>query len=159
MVPRRDWPPRIILKISLEHQPLIVETGPFWVVPPWMAGQERGWITAEYNMLPGSTSPRKRRDRGKVDEAVQKILRDCQTESWIVPRIEEEEEATLFDEEEPEEESDEAAEDDTLLRIWVDENLPHPKVDGPWTLDRARAWIARSFTGADGRPASPATAP
>jgi ribonuclease PH len=33
-------------------------------VPPWMAGQQRGWITAEYNMLPGSTSPRKRRDRG-----------------------------------------------------------------------------------------------
>ena len=29
-----------------------------------MAGQGKGWITAEYNMLPGSTSPRKRRDRG-----------------------------------------------------------------------------------------------
>ncbi len=33
-------------------------------VPPWMAGQGRGWITAEYNMLPGSTDPRKRRERG-----------------------------------------------------------------------------------------------
>ncbi len=32
-------------------------------VPPWLAGKNRGWITAEYNMLPGSTSPRKRRDR------------------------------------------------------------------------------------------------
>jgi ribonuclease PH len=33
-------------------------------VPPWMAGQGRGWLTAEYNMLPGSTRPRKRRERG-----------------------------------------------------------------------------------------------
>ena len=33
-------------------------------VPPWMVGQQRGWVTAEYGMLPGSTCPRKRRDRG-----------------------------------------------------------------------------------------------
>lgn len=33
-------------------------------VPPWMGAQPRGWITAEYSMLPGSTSPRKRRERG-----------------------------------------------------------------------------------------------
>ena len=33
-------------------------------VPAWMAGRGRGWITAEYSMLPGSTRPRKRRDRG-----------------------------------------------------------------------------------------------
>ncbi len=33
-------------------------------VPAWMAGQGRGWITAEYAMLPGSTRPRKRRERG-----------------------------------------------------------------------------------------------
>ncbi len=32
-------------------------------------------------------------------------------------------------------------EDDTLLRLWVAERLPHPKVDGEWTLERARAWI------------------
>ena len=32
-------------------------------VPNWMAGQGRGWLTAEYSMLPGSTSPRKRRER------------------------------------------------------------------------------------------------
>jgi transposase len=41
-------------------------------------------------------SPRTRyRDRAKVAEAVEKILRDCQVESWILPRIEEEEEATF----------------------------------------------------------------
>lgn len=44
-------------------------------VPPWMAGSEKGWITAEYNMLPGSTSPRKRRDRDKVDGRTTEIQR------------------------------------------------------------------------------------
>jgi ribonuclease PH len=33
-------------------------------VPPWLEGSGKGWVTAEYNMLPGSTSPRKARDRG-----------------------------------------------------------------------------------------------
>ncbi|MEM9412658.1 MAG: ribonuclease PH, partial [Planctomycetota bacterium] len=33
------------------------------------------WITAEYNMLPGSTSPRKRRDRSKVDGRTTEIQR------------------------------------------------------------------------------------
>ena len=37
---------------------------------------------------------------------------------------------------------DEADEDETLLRIWVAEQLAHPKVNGGWTLDRARAWLA-----------------
>jgi ribonuclease PH len=34
-----------------------------------MAGRGKGWLTAEYSMLPSSTSPRKERDsgRGKVD--------------------------------------------------------------------------------------------
>ena len=37
-------------------------------VPPFLAGKGKGWLTAEYAMLPGSTSPRKARDRaGKVD--------------------------------------------------------------------------------------------
>ena len=43
--------------------------------PPWLAGQGKGWITAEYNMLPGSTSPRKRRDREKVDGRTTEIQR------------------------------------------------------------------------------------
>ncbi len=37
---------------------------------------------------------------------------------------------------------DEADEDETLLRIWVGEQLAHPKVRGEWTLERARAWVA-----------------
>jgi ribonuclease PH len=44
-------------------------------VPPWMAGKGRGWVTAEYGMLPGSTSPRKRRDVGKVDGRTTEIQR------------------------------------------------------------------------------------
>lgn len=45
-------------------------------VPPWMAGKGRGWVTAEYAMLPGSTSPRKQRDRGaKIDGRSTEIQR------------------------------------------------------------------------------------
>lgn len=44
-------------------------------VPPWMAGKGRGWITAEYNMLPSSTSPRKRREREKLDGRTTEIQR------------------------------------------------------------------------------------
>ena len=32
-----------------------------------LTGTGRGWITAEYSMLPGSTATRKKRDRGKTD--------------------------------------------------------------------------------------------
>lgn len=45
-------------------------------VPPWLEGKGKGWVTAEYNMLPGSTSPRKRRDRGgKIDGRTTEIQR------------------------------------------------------------------------------------
>ena len=45
-------------------------------VPPWLTGQGKGWVTAEYNMLPGSTAPRKARERsGKVDGRTTEIQR------------------------------------------------------------------------------------
>ena len=44
-------------------------------VPPWLEGKGKGWVTAEYNMLPGSTSPRKKRDRQKVDGRTTEIQR------------------------------------------------------------------------------------
>ena len=45
-------------------------------VPPWLAGQGKGWVTAEYSMLPGSTSPRKSRERGgKIDGRSTEIQR------------------------------------------------------------------------------------
>lgn len=37
-------------------------------VPPFLTGKGKGWMSAEYGMLPGSTNTRKARDRaGKVD--------------------------------------------------------------------------------------------
>ncbi|QDU99183.1 ribonuclease PH [Lignipirellula cremea] len=45
-------------------------------VPHWLLGSGKGWITAEYNMLPHSTSPRKSRERsGKVDGRTTEIQR------------------------------------------------------------------------------------
>jgi ribonuclease PH len=34
-------------------------------VPRWMAGKGKGWVTAEYGMLPASTGSRKQRDSSK----------------------------------------------------------------------------------------------
>jgi len=36
-------------------------------VPEWLKGKGRGWLTAEYAMLPSSTPSRKKRDSGKPD--------------------------------------------------------------------------------------------
>ena len=46
-------------------------------VPRWMRGKGRGWVTAEYGMLPASTGERKQRDstRGKVDGRTVEIQR------------------------------------------------------------------------------------
>src|SRR5262245_55679784 len=45
-------------------------------VPPFLVGTGKGWLTAEYGMLPGSTSTRKQRDRGgKVDGRTVEIQR------------------------------------------------------------------------------------
>jgi ribonuclease PH len=46
-------------------------------VPRWMAGRGRGWVTAEYAMLPASTGDRKQRDssRGRPDGRAVEIQR------------------------------------------------------------------------------------
>ena len=46
-------------------------------VPRWMAGSGRGWVTAEYGMLPASTGQRKERDvtRGRPDGRTVEIQR------------------------------------------------------------------------------------
>jgi ribonuclease PH len=46
-------------------------------VPRWMAGGGRGWVTAEYGMLPASTGERKQRDvtRGRPDGRTVEIQR------------------------------------------------------------------------------------
>jgi len=46
-------------------------------VPPWMRGRGVGWVTAEYSMLPGSTSERSDREaaRGRLSGRTQEIQR------------------------------------------------------------------------------------
>ncbi len=46
-------------------------------VPRWMAGKGRGWVTAEYGMLPASTGDRKARDvsKGRPDGRTVEIQR------------------------------------------------------------------------------------
>jgi ribonuclease PH len=44
-------------------------------VPPWKEGQGSGWVTAEYDMLPGSTSGRRQRSRTRIDGRTQEIQR------------------------------------------------------------------------------------
>ena len=44
-------------------------------VPRWRTGQGSGWVTAEYDMLPGSTTERRRRNRYRIDGRTQEIQR------------------------------------------------------------------------------------
>ena len=44
-------------------------------VPEWMVGKGRGWVTAEYGMLPRSTHTRTRRERGGAKGRTQEIQR------------------------------------------------------------------------------------
>jgi ribonuclease PH len=46
-------------------------------VPPWLRGKGRGWVTAEYSMLPGSTPERVNREaaKGKQSGRTQEIQR------------------------------------------------------------------------------------
>lgn len=44
-------------------------------VPEWRAASGLGWVTAEYDMLPGASSDRRARNRTKVDGRTQEIQR------------------------------------------------------------------------------------
>lgn len=44
-------------------------------VPRWMKGSGKGWVTAEYNMLPRATHDRNRRERDKVGGRTMEIQR------------------------------------------------------------------------------------
>lgn len=44
-------------------------------VPPFLKGQGKGWVTAEYSMLPGSTGQRKSRNTKGIDGRSQEIQR------------------------------------------------------------------------------------
>jgi ribonuclease PH len=57
---------RVICTASVEEE-----------VPRWMMGKGRGWVTAEYGMLPASTGDRKKRDvtKGRPDGRIVEIQR------------------------------------------------------------------------------------
>jgi len=44
-------------------------------VPHWLKGQKKGWVTAEYSLLPRSTDTRVRRERTSVSGRTQEIQR------------------------------------------------------------------------------------
>jgi ribonuclease PH len=48
-----------------------IETG----VPEWREPSGKGWLTAEYDMLPGATATRRPRSRAKLDGRTQEIQR------------------------------------------------------------------------------------
>ncbi|MFX8723711.1 ribonuclease PH, partial [Acinetobacter baumannii] len=54
-------------------------------LPPWLKGQGRGWVTAEYGMLPRATHERMRREsaagkqRGRTVEIQRLIGRSLRT--------------------------------------------------------------------------------
>jgi ribonuclease PH len=63
---------------------VLIRCGQTWVlctatweigVPLWRKGSGSGWVTAEYDMLPGSTAQRRPRNRGKIDGRTQEIQR------------------------------------------------------------------------------------
>jgi ribonuclease PH len=44
-------------------------------VPQWLVGAGRGWLTAEYNMLPSAGDPRQQRERSATSGRTQEIQR------------------------------------------------------------------------------------
>src|SRR5271154_939813 len=63
--------------ISLGETRVICTASAQESVPRWMAGRGKGWVTAEYGMLPASTGDRKQRDatRGRQDGRTVEIQR------------------------------------------------------------------------------------
>src|SRR3974390_1585960 len=63
--------------ISLCATPVICTASAQEGVPRWLTGRARGWVTAEYGMLPASTGERKQRDvtRGRPDGRTGEIQR------------------------------------------------------------------------------------
>ena len=54
--------------VQMGHTQVLCTCSIDLAVPPFLAGSGKGWLSAEYSMLPGSTGTRKARDRGgKID--------------------------------------------------------------------------------------------
>jgi ribonuclease PH len=61
----------------------LIKLGDTWVlcaasvengVPAWMVGKNKGWLTAEYAMLPRSTHSRTKRDPGGRGKEIQRLI-------------------------------------------------------------------------------------
>jgi ribonuclease PH len=63
--------------VSMGHTKVLCTASVEDRVPPWMRGSGRGWVTAEYSMLPGSTAERATREaaKGKQSGRTQEIQR------------------------------------------------------------------------------------
>lgn len=59
--------------IEMGHTVVLVSATIEEQIPPWLRGQGKGWVTAEYDMLPGSVSGRPQ--RGKPSGRAQEIQR------------------------------------------------------------------------------------
>ncbi|PIR23056.1 MAG: ribonuclease PH [Deltaproteobacteria bacterium CG11_big_fil_rev_8_21_14_0_20_45_16] len=90
--PQRD--PAGSVLIEWGHTKVICAVNVEEKLPPWMSSSEgRGWITAEYSMLPGSSDRRIQRDRVRTNGRTQEIqrligrsLRACVTLESLGPR-------------------------------------------------------------------------
>jgi ribonuclease PH len=59
-------------------------------VPEWRAASGAGWVTAEYEMLPGSTGQRKARSREKIDgrtHEIQRLIGRCLRAAVAMERL------------------------------------------------------------------------
>ncbi|HWD10196.1 MAG TPA: ribonuclease PH [Solirubrobacteraceae bacterium] len=67
-------------------------------VPRWMSGKGRGWVTAEYGMLPASTGDRKQRDisKGRPDGRSVEIQRLIGRSLRVIVDLEELGERTIY---------------------------------------------------------------
>ena len=61
--------------IKLGHTQVLCTASVEPTVPNWLTGKGRGWITAEYSMLPRATHTRTKRDRDKISGRTQEIQR------------------------------------------------------------------------------------
>lgn len=65
---------RVICTASLEER-----------APPWLRGG--GWVTAEYVMLPGATTPRGRRDPGGRGKEIQRLIGRSLRAAVALPKL------------------------------------------------------------------------
>jgi ribonuclease PH len=84
--------------IAVGHTKVICTASVEVGVPRWLSGKGRGWLTAEYGMLPASTGRRKPRDaaKGRLDGRTVEIQRLIGRSLWAVVDFEALGERTIY---------------------------------------------------------------